>query len=129
MTIQNSSFQSNILCQFCCDVETLKKHYYVCHRYCMNCEERFADNSGLFEHLLEKHNKRFQCQYCPYFNFETNEVTNHIKNCWNKPKHSVITANEPKHVEDNYGTIPFKEENIPSDLESNYSEDTGYFKS
>lgn len=83
MTIQDQPPNDNILCKFCCDLESLKKHFYVNHRHCMPCERSFEDDDGIIDHLLKEHNRRVQCEYCPFFNFDPNKLDIHIKSCWN----------------------------------------------
>ena len=84
MTIQEEISQDNVLCKFCCDIETLKKHFYKNHRHCMVCEKTFEDDNGIIKHLLIKHNQRFRCKFCLYFNFDSNQLNAHMENCWNE---------------------------------------------
>ena len=84
MTIEEEIFHENVLCKFCCDLETLKKHFYRSHKHCMVCETTFEDNDGIINHLLIKHDQRFQCKFCPYFNFGSNQLDLHMETCLNK---------------------------------------------
>ena len=84
MIIEEEILHDNVLCKFCCDLETLKKHFYRNHKHCMVCETTFEDNDGIINHLLVKHDQRFQCKFCPYFNFDSNQLDVHMENCWNK---------------------------------------------
>ena len=84
MTIDKEMFHDNVLCKFCCDLETLKKHFYRNHKHCMACEITFEDNDGIINHLLVQHDLRFQCKFCPYFNFDSNQLDVHMETCWNK---------------------------------------------
>ena len=84
MTIQELIPHENVLCKFCCDIETLKIHFYKNHRHCMVCEKTFDDNNGIINHLLIKHDQRFRCKFCLYFNFDSNQLNAHMQNCWNE---------------------------------------------
>ena len=90
MLIQDTINCDRILGKYCCDLETLKKHYYRNHNHCMTCEKTFDDSDGIIDHLLIKHGQRFQCEYCPFFNFDANEVDIHMENCWNKNSENFI---------------------------------------
>ena len=85
MTIHKESHQDNVLCKFCCDQETLKKHYYRNHSHCMTCNKTFENIDGILYHLLLRHGLRYQCKYCPFsdFDFDENGLDIHMKNCLN----------------------------------------------
>ena len=104
MTVQNQSNCDNILCQFCCEQEALKRHYYKTHKYCLACKKSFEDNNELICHLLIRHGKRVQCPYCPFFNFTEERLETHMKLCLKIPK-----------IE--YG-VPITEEKIGHDIEN-----------
>ena len=50
----------------------------------MVCEKTFEDNNGIINHLLIKHDQRFRCKFCLYFNFDLNQLNAHMENCWNE---------------------------------------------
>ena len=83
MTIHKESHQDNVLCKFCCDQETLKKHYYRNHSHCMTCNKTFENIDGILYHLLLRHELRYQCKYCPFSDFDENGLDIHMKNCLN----------------------------------------------
>ena len=84
MTIQEPFPHDKVLCKFCCDIETLKIHFYKNHRHCMVCEKTFENDNGIIKHLLIKHDQRFRCKFCLYFNFDSNQLNAHMENCWNE---------------------------------------------
>ena len=83
MTIHKESHEDNVLCKFCCDQETLKKHYYKNHSHCMTCNKTFENIEGILYHLLLRHGLRYQCKYCSFSDFDENELDSHMKNCLN----------------------------------------------
>ena len=83
MAIHKESHQDNVLCKFCCDQETLKKHYYRNHSHCMTCNKTFENIDGILYHLLLRHELRYQCKYCPFSDFDEKGLDIHMKNCPN----------------------------------------------
>ena len=83
MTIHKESHQDNVLCKFCCDQETLKKHYYRNHNHCITCDKTFENIDGILYHLLLRHELRYQCKYCSFSDFDENGLNIHMKNCLN----------------------------------------------
>ena len=81
MAIHKESHQDNVLCKFCCDQETLKKHYYRNHNHCMICNKTFENIDGILYHLLLRHELRYQCKYCPFSDFDEKGLDIHMKNC------------------------------------------------
>ena len=81
--IHKESHKDNVLCKFCCDQETLKKHYYRNHSHCITCNKTFENIDGILYHLLLRHELRYQCKYCPFSDFDENGLDIHMKNCPN----------------------------------------------
>ena len=70
---------TNFWCKFCCDLETLERHYFINHKHCMKCDKTFDRNASLFEHLLEVHQKLVKCPHCAYFDFNSTNLNLHIQ--------------------------------------------------
>ena len=84
---KNNNNSDNILCKFCCDLESLKKHFYVNHRNCMPCERSFEDNDGTMMESLtifwKNTIEEFNVNIVLFFYFDPNKLDIHVKNCWN----------------------------------------------
>ena len=72
------------LCKFCYNLETLKRHYFQNHKYCLDCDVAFKENGSLFEHLLTHHDQNVICVHCDYHNFDPKKLQHHTLNCTKK---------------------------------------------